>query len=49
MGNKIDKAADRKISKHDAEEMAEKNNMKYFEASAKDNINIEELMKDIME
>ena len=39
---------DRKISEHDAREMARLNNMNYYEASAKNNQNIEEFMSDIM-
>ena len=49
VGNKVDRAADRKISKHDAQEMADKNEMKYFEASAKENQGVTELMNEIME
>jgi hypothetical protein len=41
-------AEDRKISEHDAREMAKANNMNYYEASAKNNENIEEFMNDIM-
>ena len=41
-------AEDRKISEHDAREMARQNNMNYYEASAKNNENIEEFMSDIM-
>ena len=48
VGNKIDRVEDRKISKHDAEEMARQNNMRYFEASAKENINIDVFMREIM-
>ena len=35
VGNKIDCEEDRKISEHDAKEMARINNMRYYEASAK--------------
>ena len=39
VGNKIDRE-DRKISEHDAREMAAQNNMKYYETSAKNNQNV---------
>ena len=48
VGNKIDREEDRKISEHDAREMARNNNMQYYEASAKQNLNIETFMTDIM-
>ena len=48
MGNKIDCEEDRKISEHDAREMARQNNMEYYEASAKQNVGIEIFMADIM-
>ena len=48
VGNKVDMASDRKISEEQAQQMAAQNNMKYFEASAKENININELMEELM-
>ena len=48
VGNKIDREEDRKISEHDARQMAKQNNMQYYEASAKQNLNIETFMTDIM-
>ena len=47
VGNKIDRE-DRKISEHDAREMAAQNNMKYYETSAKNNQNVHDLMNDMM-
>ena len=47
VGNKIDRE-DRKISEHDARTMAEQNNMKYYETSAKNNQNVQNLMNDMM-
>ena len=49
MGNKIDREDDRKIGMSDAQKMAEMNNMEYFEASAKENIGVNEFMVNIME
>ena len=49
MGNKIDREDDRKISMSDAQKMAEINSMEYFEASAKENIGVNEFMVNIME
>ena len=49
VGNKIDLVEERKISFQDAQEMASLNNMKYFEASAKLNKNLDVLMSDIMQ
>ena len=40
VGNKIDLEDERKISKKEAEELAAQYQMKYFEASAKQNIGI---------
>ena len=41
-GNKCDLIEERKISKEEAEEFALKNNLPYFETSAKNDININE-------
>ena len=49
VGNKIDREDDRKIGMSDAQKMAEMNNMEYFEASAKENIGVNEFMVNIME
>ena len=49
VGNKIDLADDRKITAQQAEEMAASQNMKYYDASAKENINIDTFMDDLME
>ena len=48
MGNKVDLVEERKISFQDAEEMANQHNMRYFEASAKSNQNIDVFMSAIM-
>ena len=48
VGNKVDMVNERKISKEEAERMAAQNNMKYWETSAKENLNINELMDDLM-
>ena len=48
VGNKIDMVDDRKISESEAREMAQQHNMNYYEASAMNNINIEEFMADLM-
>ena len=42
IGNKCDLEKDRKVSKEEGEKFALKYNMKFFETSAKDNININE-------
>ncbi len=42
IGNKCDLEQDRKVSKEEGEKFALKYNMKFFETSAKDNININE-------
>ena len=39
----------RKVDRQQAEILAQKNGMKYFETSAKDNIGIEETMAEIFE
>ena len=48
-GNKCDLADQRKISKEEAESFAKKNDIPYFETSAKDNINLEEGLEQIIE
>ena len=48
VGNKVDMVNERKITKEEAQKMAQQNNMNYWEASAKDNKNINELMEDLM-
>ena len=45
VGNKIDLIDERKVSKEEGEEMAKKYGMKYFETSAKDNINVTEIIE----
>ena len=46
IGNKIDLEDERKITKEEGESMANKYGIKFFEVSAKDNINIDELFLD---
>ena len=45
VGNKIDLTEGRKVSKEEGEEMAKRYEMKYFETSAKDNINVAETIE----
>ena len=42
LGNKVDKTEDRVVSTDEANELATELNIKYFETSAKENINIKE-------
>ena len=48
VGNKLDLENNRKIKKEDAENLALKYGVKYWEVSAKDNTNIEEMFLDII-
>jgi len=48
VGNKVDMVDDRQISEEEAQRMATQNNMHYWEASAKENVNIDALMDDLM-
>ena len=45
VGNKIDLKDERKISKKEAEELAAKYQMKYYEVSAKQNIGLSECLE----
>ena len=49
VGNKIDLEEDRVISKQEATKIAQEHGMDYFETSARDNVNIQELLQYIME
>ena len=49
VGNKIDLEEERKVSTEEARELAKMHKMPYFEASAKLNRNIDELMQELME
>jgi GTPase SAR1 family protein len=49
VGNKLDLEADRIVSKSDAQKIANEHGMEYFETSAKNNININEVMTHIMD
>lgn len=49
VGNKIDLEDDRKVSYDEAKSLADQHKMHYFEASAKMNKNIDELMLSLME
>ena len=49
VGNKLDLEDDRKVSKKEAEELAKQHKMDYFETSAKENINIDEVMQYMIE
>ena len=48
IGNKIDLIKERLISEEDGKKIAEEYNLSYFETSAKDNIGINEAMKEII-
>ena len=47
LGNKCDKSDSRVISYEEGNEMAQKYNMKFFETSAKDGINLREVIEGI--
>lgn len=49
VGNKLDLEVDRVVNKSEAQKIAQEHGMEYFEASAKDNINIQEVMHHIMD
>ena len=49
VGNKVDMIEQRVVSKDEAEEVAAKYKMAYFETSAKMNININETLKYVMD
>ena len=48
VGNKID-CEERVVSKEDGENLAKANNLKFYESSAKENINISEVFQDLIE
>lgn len=48
VGNKIDLEEDRAISRAEGAKLAMEHGMEYFETSARDNVNIHELMQHIM-
>lgn len=47
VGNKIDLTQDRKVMETEADDYAKGLGLKYFEVSAKENINVEEMFTDI--
>ena len=49
VANKIDFTEERVVNKSDGENLAKLNNLKFFEASAKENINVTEAFQDIIE
>lgn len=49
VGNKVDSVDERIISKSEARQIAEEHGMEYFETSAKNNINITEVMNHIFD
>ncbi len=50
IGNKVDCAEDdRQVSKREAETLASQLNIKYFETSAKENINITEVIEHLLQ
>lgn len=48
VGNKCDLEDERKISSESAQELAKSHNMRYYDASAKNNYNIDTFMEDLM-
>ena len=48
IGNKIDLKQERQISEEEGKKMAQDYNLNYYETSAKENIGINELMKDVI-
>ena len=48
VGNKCDLVGERKISEEKARQMAESQGMTYYDGSAKNNINIDTFMEDLM-
>jgi len=49
VGNKLDLEAERVVSKSEAQKIANEHGMEYFETSAKNNHNIQEVMQHIMD
>ena len=49
VGNKIDLKDQRQVSTEEAQQIAKENNMEYFETSAKDNKNVNELVGYMMD
>ena len=49
VGNKCDLKSERKISKQEASQFAKENNMNYYDVSAKENQNIDEVFQELME
>lgn len=49
VGNKLDLESERVVSKSEAQKIAQEHGMAYFETSAKDNINIQEVLYHIMD
>ena len=47
VGNKIDRAEDRKVTSKEATDFAKQYNMKYFEASARTNQGVTEMFEDL--
>ena len=49
VGNKIDLTEERKVTRFEAEKLANENSMAYFETSAKMNKNVKEVINHIMQ
>ena len=49
VGNKLDLEGDRVVSRNEAMKFAQEHGMQYFETSAKNNININEMVSHIVE
>ena len=48
-GNKCDNTADRTVSQKKAKKLAKANGMNYYDVSAKENLNIDDVFSDLME
>ncbi len=49
VGNKLDLEHERIVSKSEGKKLASEHGMEYYEASAKNNVNINEVMQHIMD
>ena len=48
-GNKCDSTTDRKVYQEEAKQLAKSNSMNYYDVSAKENLNIDDVFNDLME
>ena len=49
LGTKCDMESDRQVSREEAQALADENGMKYFETSAKANINVKEAFQEMID